>query len=139
MIPRLPLEGIRVLELAMVVAGPFCGVLMAVASSREAKIMACVNPVNESVFRFNRRRTLMAAFQSLLGLTGQHGPTTDHGGGPAKREKFDLVVAVGGLESERPRTSNLAGFLWPRFRTAASDSASHGLGVVGRPLALCPR
>jgi transposase-like protein len=32
--------------------------------------------VNEFVFRFNRRRTPMAAFQSLLGLTGQHEPTT---------------------------------------------------------------
>jgi len=32
--------------------------------------------VNEFVFRFNRRRTPMAAFQSLLGLTGQHTPTT---------------------------------------------------------------
>ncbi len=32
--------------------------------------------LNEFVFRFNRRRTPMAAFQSLLGLTGQHGPTT---------------------------------------------------------------
>ena len=32
--------------------------------------------VNEFVFRFNRRRTPMAAFQSLLGLTGQHDPTT---------------------------------------------------------------
>jgi hypothetical protein len=28
------------------------------------------------VFRFNRRRTPMAAFQSLLGLTAQHPPTT---------------------------------------------------------------
>ena len=27
--PRLPLEGIRVLELAQIVAGPFCGTLMA--------------------------------------------------------------------------------------------------------------
>jgi transposase-like protein len=34
--------------------------------------------LNEFVFRFNRRRTPMAAFQSLLGLTGQHGPTTYH-------------------------------------------------------------
>lgn len=32
--------------------------------------------VNEYVFRFNRRRTPMAAFQSLLGLTLQHTPTT---------------------------------------------------------------
>jgi len=32
--------------------------------------------VNEFVFRFNRRRTPMAAFQSLLGLTAQHTPTT---------------------------------------------------------------
>ncbi len=35
--------------------------------------------LNEFVFRFNRRRTPMAAFQSLLGLTGQHGPTTYSG------------------------------------------------------------
>ena len=32
--------------------------------------------VNEFVFRFNRRRTPMAAFQSLLGLTTQHAPMT---------------------------------------------------------------
>jgi transposase-like protein len=32
--------------------------------------------VNEFVFRFNRRRTPMAAFQSLLGLTAQHTPAT---------------------------------------------------------------
>jgi transposase-like protein len=32
--------------------------------------------LNEFVFRFNRRNTPMAAFQSLLGLTGQHKPTT---------------------------------------------------------------
>jgi transposase-like protein len=32
--------------------------------------------VNEFVFRFNRRRTPMAAFQSLLGLTTQYPPTT---------------------------------------------------------------
>lgn len=32
--------------------------------------------VDEFVFRFNRRRTPMAAFQSLLGLAGQHKPTT---------------------------------------------------------------
>ena len=32
--------------------------------------------VNEFVFRFNRRRTPMAAFQSLLGLTTQRAPTT---------------------------------------------------------------
>lgn len=32
--------------------------------------------VDEFVFRFNRRRTPMAAFQSLLGLTAQHAPTT---------------------------------------------------------------
>jgi len=32
--------------------------------------------VNEFVFRFNRRRTPMATFQSLLGLTAQHTPTT---------------------------------------------------------------
>jgi transposase-like protein len=32
--------------------------------------------VDEFVFRFNRRRTPMAAFQSLLGLTTQHPPTT---------------------------------------------------------------
>jgi len=32
--------------------------------------------VNEFVFRFNRRRTPMAAFQSLLGLTARHTPTT---------------------------------------------------------------
>jgi transposase-like protein len=32
--------------------------------------------VNEFVFRFNRRRMPMAAFQSLLGLTAQHAPTT---------------------------------------------------------------
>ncbi len=30
----------------------------------------------EFTFRFNRRRTPMAAFQSLLGLTGSHTPTT---------------------------------------------------------------
>jgi transposase-like protein len=35
--------------------------------------------LNEFVFRFNRRRTPMAAFQSLLGLTAQHGPTTYSG------------------------------------------------------------
>lgn len=32
--------------------------------------------LDEFVFRLNRRRTPMAAFQSLLGLTGAHGPTT---------------------------------------------------------------
>ena len=32
--------------------------------------------VNEFVFRFNRRRTPMAVFQSLLGLAAQHAPTT---------------------------------------------------------------
>ena len=32
--------------------------------------------VDEFVFRFNRRRTPMAAFQSLLGLATQHAPTT---------------------------------------------------------------
>lgn len=32
--------------------------------------------INEFVFRFNRRRMPMAAFQSLLGLTAQHAPTT---------------------------------------------------------------
>lgn len=32
--------------------------------------------LDEFVFRFNRRRTPMAAFQSLLGLATQHGPTT---------------------------------------------------------------
>ena len=39
---------------------------------------ACRRRLNEFVFRFSRRRTPMAAFQSLLGLTGQHGPTTYH-------------------------------------------------------------
>jgi transposase-like protein len=32
--------------------------------------------LDEFVFRFNRRRTPMAAFQSLLGLTGSHKPIT---------------------------------------------------------------
>ena len=32
--------------------------------------------LDEFVFRFNRRRTPMAAFQSLLGLAAVHGPTT---------------------------------------------------------------
>ncbi len=32
--------------------------------------------LDEFVFRYNRRRTPMAAFQSLLGLTGQHEATT---------------------------------------------------------------
>ena len=32
--------------------------------------------LNEFVFRFNRRKTPMAAFQTLLGLSGQHAPTT---------------------------------------------------------------
>jgi len=32
--------------------------------------------LNEYVFRFNRRRKPMAAFQSLLGLASQHEPTT---------------------------------------------------------------
>ena len=32
--------------------------------------------LNEFTFRFNRRRTPMAAFQTLLGLATQHGPTT---------------------------------------------------------------
>ena len=32
--------------------------------------------LDEFTFRFNRRRTPMAAFQSLLSLTGAHGPTT---------------------------------------------------------------
>ena len=32
--------------------------------------------LNEFVFRFNRRRTPRAAFQTLLGLAGQHTPTT---------------------------------------------------------------
>lgn len=40
----------------------------------EAKHMQAY--LDEFVFRFNRRRTPMAAFQSLLGLTGLHGPTT---------------------------------------------------------------
>ena len=35
--------------------------------------------LDEFVFRFNRRRTPMTAFQSLLGLTGQHGATTYNG------------------------------------------------------------
>lgn len=40
----------------------------------EAKHMQAY--LDEFVFRFNRRRTPMAAFQSLLGLTGAHRPTT---------------------------------------------------------------
>ena len=32
--------------------------------------------LDEFVFRFNRRRTPMAAFQSLLGLSTQHATTT---------------------------------------------------------------
>jgi hypothetical protein len=32
--------------------------------------------LDEFTFRFNRRRTPMAAFQSLFGLTGAHEPTT---------------------------------------------------------------
>ena len=40
----------------------------------EAKHMQAY--LDEFVFRFNRRRTPMAAFQSLLGLAGVHGPTT---------------------------------------------------------------
>jgi transposase-like protein len=40
----------------------------------EAKHMQAY--LDEFVFRFNRRRTPMAAFQSLLGLTSAHGPTT---------------------------------------------------------------
>ena len=32
--------------------------------------------VDEFVFRFNRRRTPMAAFQPLLGLSTRHAPTT---------------------------------------------------------------
>jgi len=32
--------------------------------------------LDEFTFRFNRRRTPMAAFQSLLGLAGAHRPTT---------------------------------------------------------------
>ena len=32
--------------------------------------------LNEHVFRFNRRRAPMAAFQSLLGFASQHEPTT---------------------------------------------------------------
>ena len=32
--------------------------------------------LNEFAFRFNRRRTPMAAFQTLLGLGTLHGPTT---------------------------------------------------------------
>lgn len=32
--------------------------------------------LDEYVFRHNRRNTPMAAFQTLLGLTGRHGPTT---------------------------------------------------------------
>ena len=32
--------------------------------------------VDEFVFRFNRRRTPMAAFQSLLGLSSRHAPIT---------------------------------------------------------------
>ena len=31
---------------------------------------------DEFTFRFNWRRTPMVTFQSLLGLTGAHGPTT---------------------------------------------------------------
>jgi transposase-like protein len=34
--------------------------------------------LDEFTFRFNRRRTPMAAFQSLLGLAGEHAPTTYH-------------------------------------------------------------
>jgi transposase-like protein len=40
----------------------------------EAKHMQAY--LDEFAFRFNRRRTPMAAFQSLLGLTSLHGPTT---------------------------------------------------------------
>ena len=32
--------------------------------------------LNEFVFRFNRRRTPMTAFQTLLGLTSEHQPIT---------------------------------------------------------------
>jgi len=32
--------------------------------------------LNEYMFRFNRRRTLMTAFQSLLGLASRNPPTT---------------------------------------------------------------
>src|SRR5512134_265356 len=35
---RLPLEGIRVLELAQIVAGPFCGVLMAEFGAEVIKV-----------------------------------------------------------------------------------------------------
>ena len=34
--------------------------------------------LDEFTFRFNRRRTPMAAFQTLLGLATLHGPTPYH-------------------------------------------------------------
>jgi transposase-like protein len=40
---------------------------------RDQALQACLD---EFTFRFNRRRTPMAAFQSLLSLTGAHEPTT---------------------------------------------------------------
>ena len=48
--------------------------------------------LDEYVFRFNRRRTPMAAFQTLLGLGGQQPPTTYkqiYAVGPARAARSD--------------------------------------------------
>ena len=43
---------------------------------RPLLIMLLTLYLDEFTFRFNRRRTPMAAFQTLLGLATLHGPTT---------------------------------------------------------------
>jgi hypothetical protein len=62
--------------------------------------------LDEFAFRFNRRRTPMAAFQTLLGLaSGAHGPTT-----------YEMLYA-----SESARQAQC--FLWANGAVLVADGA----------------
>lgn len=53
--------------------------------------------LDEYVFRFNRRRTPMAAFQSLLGLGGSLRP--ERGGDVLRMAAFQSLLGLGGQQA----------------------------------------